>query len=530
MSGAAVLVVVTGLVGVPINSSPRFVLWLGLVVWIVLGRRRYSERITLVAAAVAVAVLGAGLSLPRARIQEGHQVFLGDRRTAALEDALPREVREALAAEFLRTYPPAEWCNPKTWGCWRSYGAVREVAAFSADSTFQRGVRYSRVVETIDVQSLSSLRPGFANILTFDGSPTTLNWWDPATDVRRDRMPFVVWYEFGEEAVGSTLCWSGQAFWPESDGRYVGRWADTETCRTMSRSEVGVPLYFSSIAASPALSVRWHSSKDFLLWRWLRMGGTLLAAACLGLVFYRPTRPVWTTLAIMSTAGLLVVVMGWSASYVYYVQGGGGDGLLHAGYGRAILRHAVDGDWLSVLRGEEPIFYFMPGVRYIKAIGYAVFGETNFLDLLVVLLLPVAWWALVRQLMSGRIAALLTVAAFVLLVLPDYVDNGLIYPEPAAALFFTSGLAGLTAVLRRLPAGDTRRVVLCGLALATAFLVRPNVGAAILLVAAVMAWHMVRLRAWAGLFAFVLSLSPCAGLGLAQPGVWWTVRTHDGRG
>jgi hypothetical protein len=184
------LLVATLLIEIPVNSPARMALWACLAIWLATGRVRAPSRLTLRMTVATATLFGLTVWFPRPVIQEGHQVYLGDGRSEALERVLPPVARTALLKEFMETYPPERWCSPAVWGCWRYYGPVLEPFAFSADGVFQRGVRFSRIVEEIDVDSIASLRGGFANIVTADARPTTLNWWDPATDVHRDRMQF----------------------------------------------------------------------------------------------------------------------------------------------------------------------------------------------------------------------------------------------------------------------------------------------------------------------------------------------------
>jgi len=87
---------------------------------------------------------------------------------------------------------------------------------------------------------------------------------------------------------------------------------------------------------------------------------------------------------------------------------GGGDGIKHEAFGHRILFPAMDGNWHEALRGAESAFYFMPGLRYFRALEKAVFGETEHAMLLVVLALPfLVYWlvSLVTNRWVGAAAA-----------------------------------------------------------------------------------------------------------------------------
>ena len=81
---------------------------------------------------------------------------------------------------------------------------------------------------------------------------------------------------------------------------------------------------------------------------------------------------------------------------------GGNDGLVHESFGFDISQALHDGRYADVLRGGEKIFYFMPGMRYLKALEDMLFGDTNFCVLLCTMFVPIFLYFILRRLFPLR--------------------------------------------------------------------------------------------------------------------------------
>ena len=60
------------------------------------------------------------------------------------------------------------------------------------------------------------------------------------------------------------------------------------------------------------------------------------------------------------------------------------------------------GDIVGALRGEESVFYFTPGMRYLRAFEHVIFGESYLGYLGLMLLLPILVFALFRRFLPPR--------------------------------------------------------------------------------------------------------------------------------
>ena len=101
---------------------------------------------------------------------------------------------------------------------------------------------------------------------------------------------------------------------------------------------------------------------------------------------------------------------------------GGGDGLTHEGFARIIIQLFLDGQYLEVLRGQESIFYFMPGLRYFKAIEKVIFGDTNYGYVLFGLFVPLIFLKFFRTVLCEKTSQILF---FIFMLLPVFTCFGL---------------------------------------------------------------------------------------------------------
>src|SRR5262249_54492073 len=129
---------------------------------------------------------------------------------------------------------------------------------------------------------------------------------------------------------------------------------------------------------------------------------------------------------------------------------------------RVILHRLVAGDSAGALEGGEAVFYFTPGLRYLRAAEHLVFGETYFGYLALILLLPFLVFALFRRFLPLTWALALTLIFAAIPVgvgfgssLVQYVKwaaRG--FADPAAYVFF---LAAFVLLLGRLGEGPRDR-------------------------------------------------------------------------
>jgi len=489
--GALVLVIMA--LGLPVNDLFRYALLVISTVAICLGALSQQRRAWLGAvAAVAACVLGQFLwAAPR--IEEGHNVFLIDAPGGALEAALPASVFQLMAAEFNSRYPPQRRCPAATDGCWRGESFPRRPYAFSSDSIHDDAA-YSRRVTGIDFADPVWLRLGFINERGYD-------WNSRVSDVKRashDRrwwaylhrwrleMPWFVMYRF------AALCWRGEVLWEVAQERFDVASHASMQCRVLAPADVGRRIFGVAIANEPPLEMRLAPSGRIALAQLAGPGFALAGvAAVLGLLVRVRARPFALALALIALT-LLVVAL-HDASFIGGVRpfDDGDDGLVYESFARDMLRQIAGGHVAGALQGGENVFYFTPGLRYLRAFEHLVFGETFLGYLSLILLLPFLVLAVFRRFLPADWALSLTII-FVAIPVGMLFGSSLVqyvkwaargFADPAAYVLFLAGLAVLVGRTRAGPRATFSAACAAGLLFALALFVRPNIapGAAVLL-------------------------------------------------
>jgi hypothetical protein len=492
---AALALVVVAL-GLPINDLARYALLVIATVLIAVGTvsRRWQRWLAAVAA-VAVCVLGQILVAPPG-IEEGHNIFLVDRAGGALETGLPREAFRQMAAAFDARYPPERRCDPATYGCWRNQGFPDQPFAFSADGSWQRPA-YSRRVTHIDFDDPVWLRLGFINEYRY-------NWNSEVSDVNRgsqDRrlaalvhrwrleMPWFVMYRFPDAYVGSALCGRGQVLWEGIDEKFETITHASMQCRALTPDDIGRRIFGVAISETLPLAMRLQPSAMIELRQLVvPIFATMGVVAVLGFLAAGSWTMRRVVLAVALVAVTLVVVVLNDATFVGGVRpfDAGDDGLVYDGFARTMLRRLLAGDWVGALEGSEPVFYFTPGLRYLRAVEHLVFGESYLGYLSLMLALPFLVFATFRRFLPLR-WALASVLIFAAIPIGVLFGSSLVqyvkwaargFADPASYVFF---LAGFVLLVGRTAAGPRNGFATawgCGLLFALAIFVRPNVAPA----------------------------------------------------
>jgi hypothetical protein len=520
----AALVLVVAALGLPINDLFRYALLVIATVLVVAGTVSARVAPWLAAlAAVALCVL-AQIMFAAPRIEEGHNVFLiddaGDQLSVhsresgnpgatapdsgsplargradlsgALEAGLPRAAFQLMATEFNTIYPPARRCARDQVGCWRGQVFPDRTFAFSADGIFDRAA-YSRRVAGIDFSDPVGLRLGFINELGY-------NWNSRASDViraRRDRsslaflhqwtlaMPWFVLYRFPADFIGSGLCWRGEVLWERTDGTFDTITHADMQCRTLTPDDVGRDIF--GVAIAHALAMRLVPTWQVRLRQLAEPGLALIGsfAVLASLVRVRGRR---VALPFALIAVTLFVAMFNDASFLGGVRpfDSGDDGLVYDGYARMMLRQLIAGDVAGALKGVEPVFYFTPGLRYLRAAEHLMFGESYLGYLSLILILPFLVFALFRRFLPLTWALALTLV-FAAIPVGVLFGSSLVqyikwaargFADPAAYILFLAAFVLLLGRLGEGPRDRFARAFGAGLLFALALFVRPNIAPA----------------------------------------------------
>ena len=505
-----VVIAMTAAVLSPPITDPILFSVLFLVVLVtIFNAIRVDQRPWIAAIAIAaMSMLLQGL-LPATRILEQHNLFLRLSDGEPVQSALPEPIYADMKRSFDRQYPLSQRCDKNKYGCWAGFGAPRTGFAWSADDVFGPP---TRIVSDIDFQDIGSFRLGVINELQY-------NWYNGAfsadagvSDIKRQSAPYFVIYKFPPSLIGSTLCIKGISFWKEGTAE-LRRFASMESsCRQITNPDTEVFAY--SFDPTAPLAMTLHKTVARRVWDWTVFALRLFGAICIPLLLVR-ARMASVFPIVLGAGGLLAVFWTYPTLFTEFrVHDGGNDGLAHEGYARLMLQAALDGKWSDALRGVEPVFYYMPGLRYFRVLERLVFGDTNFGYVAAIAALPIAVYAVLKELVPSMIgfvlaatfaATAVVVPRFVLGYFPfiEFAEQG--YPDTLGYLFFLIGVAYGFRTAREptiLPAIAT------GFLFALAVFARPNlvIGGAVFL--GLLGLLLIGKRQWQTLFCVAIGLAP----------------------
>ncbi len=529
LRAGALILVLAGL-GLPLNDLPRYALLVISAVVIFSGFVSGRHKTWRNAIAVIVAcILGQAL-IAAPRIEEGHNLFLIDRPGGVLEAQLPSSAFQAMAAQFNARYPPEHRCDPALDGCWRGEAFPQKPYAFSSDAILYRGA-YSRRVATINFTDPVWLRLGFINELGY-------NWNSRVSDVDRGtrdgrafaflhrwrlEMPWFVMYRFPTSYVGSALCWQGDVLWEGAGEGFELASHEDMRCRTLVDADVGRRIFGLAISPQRPLAMRLDSSGKVLAARLVEGSLSFVAfTAVLGFLVRWRVRNAMLALGLIGLT-LLIVLLN-DASFIGGVRpfDAGDDGLVYEGYARDMLRQLIDGNVAGALEGGEKVFYFTPGLRYLRTLEHVIFGETFLGYLSLVLLLPFLVFAIFRRFLPAD-WAVACVLIFVAIPIGVLFGSSLVqyvkwaargFADPAAYILFLAGLAALVGGSSEGPRPAFGGAMGAGLLLALALFVRPNIAPAAGILIAGSAVLALRHRQFRRIAGLVVGFLPVLGMAL----------------
>ncbi len=492
--------------GLPILETWKMVIvlasWLALVYCDV----RLEKWRILAAIGIILVVPYSRSLLPRANIEEGHNIFLCTQENGVLQRDLPVEISEEWRRAYNEQYPPGQLPLER----WRKLKAFPTMLyAYSCDALW-RAAKYSRQVDGFSFRNLSQFRGGFANDMRYNfyGS-------DPVSFARnfQVQLPFFVMYEWSPQSAGCTLFWQGTVFWQKDDGSYEKINHTDFSGRTIASGDAGKRVYALNLPAvfpggfkersesrnTPRilrpyeLSMRLNLSPKLAFGR---LAGDILSLTGVLVLIVLMMRIKWKDycIAMCITALSLVIIFavihyssGKFLGHEYPPQGGGDDGIFHESYGRDIAYAAMNGNFGKAFEGGEPVYWFTPGMRYARAVEKIIFGDTNLGYALFVALLPWIVYLLTKHLAGFRWGM---ISSLLFLFLPlgsfsflQYVRNAKLgYSE---AMGFGLFILGIYLFIRCQPRWGGHRdgllVFAGGLCLTASVFLRPNFAIAVLL-------------------------------------------------
>ena len=307
---------------------------------------------------------------------------------------------------------------------------------FSQNFTFIKKNQFEKKISEINHKNLSSAKIGMINNIN-------LSWedWLKTTDINRNNAPYFIIYKFIDEYHNNKkLCWQGHAIVISDKLSH----SHNQSIKCLKVYE-GLEILFYNFNSSLEVELEKNNfsivleilSQFLFLFLFLAIIIKKIKNLNFKLLF---------ELALISILSSIYII------YVYYhreiFQYGympleaGMDGLIHEGYGKLLSANLVNFNFYEFFKGNESLYYFMPGLRYVLSIKNILFGDNFNFTILVLIFLPVLFYILLIKFNFKKIHSQIIVFLFIFVKIPylgfsydHYIRGGLTnYPETFALI------------------------------------------------------------------------------------------------
>ena len=400
-------------------------------------------------------------------IEMGEQIYSPE--DIYLKNILPEDITNMAKNEWRSLKQPFD-----------SYPANTEETenpwAFSADAFFDNP-QMSRTIKSLNFKDRYSLRIGTLNDAKY-------NYFGSDLGSSGAYYPLIFSFFLPDTMASEKLCWTGKLY-IEDNERWQEYFTQNKKCMTLDKEQWGKDKYLKIYAfdfnKNIPLSITTKNYRQTLIYIL-----SILNAIIILLLLTKLNREDLTLIALSVISILLYMADqhyrgGHPSSFSGLpYMGRGNDGLTHYSYAREMVESLSHHDIIGWLRGNENIFYMMPGMRYLLGMTMPFFGESIFGLLLIISLTPITIRSLLKKLFNKKWQIIMFICFF---IIPIFEAFGFyqIYLAKYTIEGFGAGIAisTLIAAFALLWKKDdiiytNRDLLIIGFLLAVAISLRPN--------------------------------------------------------
>ncbi len=314
-------------------------------------------------------------------------------------------------------------CNNEESTCWENL-QVNNGVSYN-QNFFLRNKNYSRNILNINHKSLATIKINETNTLNLNFFKKNI--------FDRNNMPYFVEYKFPKIFNGSNICYKGSLI---LNGNLIKEISNN--CLKINNQNSYLFFNFNHLEISLKKNIKSQILEYFIL----------LVNISVMLIFYKNSK-----INKKEFNNKLFIILLSIIGFVYYflrrddfVFGyhalpGGMDGLLHESYAKDIFIYFINGNFIEFLRGNEDVYYFMPGMRYFLFLEKLFFGNNFYLIYLVMIFLPLSLYFFLKNFFVSKVSLIISIL-FICLNLPQLGFGSSIYYKslltayPEGVLFF----------------------------------------------------------------------------------------------
>ena len=335
----------------------------------------------------------------------------------------------------------------------------------------------SRTIKSLNFKDRYSLRIGTLNNAKY-------NYFGSDLGSSGAYYPLIFSFFLPNTMASEKLCWTGKLY-IEDNERWREYFTQNKKCMTLDKEQWGKDKYLKIYAfdfnKNIPLSITTKNYRQILIYIL-----SILNAIIILLLLTKLNREDLTLIALSVISILLYMADqhyrgGHPSSFSGLpYMGRGNDGLTHYSYAREMVESLSHHDIIGWLRGNENIFYMMPGMRYLLGMTMPFFGESIFGLLLIISLTPITIRSLLKKLFNKKWQIIMFLCFF---IIPIFEAFGFyqIYLAKYTIEGFGAGIAisTLIAAFALLWKRDNiiytnRDLLIIGFLLAVAISLRPN--------------------------------------------------------
>lgn len=286
---------------------------------------------------------------------------------------------------------------------------------FMTADGYLQGEKEKRFVQTIDVdKGILSLRSGWINRHEF-------NFYQPLSPYVREKLPFVVSYGITPQMVGMTLSVEGIFGLDKKKDQESTLLIPDKAQKmilTLQDEHKGVVLYgFGGQWDDKGfnnLTIKLEKTNLYRFYDAARLACFFLGLGLLFLGFF--VIRLSQDYSIQSFLLAFSAISFWGMHPELFRWGlmarGGMDGIIHDGYPYWMLEKWAMKDWGASLMSPEQVFYFMPGMRYVRFSEMLLFGDAYVLQTCLLIFVPIIFYRFFTVFLSRNVSILLTLLTF----------------------------------------------------------------------------------------------------------------------
>ena len=453
--------------GLPLANWGAFVTILVALYAVFLNKINTKPIMWLISCALLTSLLIVKSQIYPPNIEMGEQIYSPE--DIYLKNILPVDITNMAKNEWDNLKQPFD-----------SYPANTEKTenpwAFSADAFFDNP-QMSRTIKSLNFKDRYSLRIGTLNNAKY-------NYFGSDLGSSGAYYPLIFSFFLPNTMASEKLCWTGKLY-IEDNERWREYFTQNKKCMTLDKEQWGKDKYLKIYAfdfnKNIPLSITTKNYREILIYIL-----SILNAIIILLLLTKLNREDLTLIALSVISILLYMADqhyrgGHPSSFSGLpYMGRGNDGLTHYSYAREMVEALSHHDIIGWLRGNENIFYMMPGMRYLLGMTMPFFGESIFGLLLIISLTPITIRSLLKKLFNKKWQIIMFICFF---IIPIFEAFGFyqIYLAKYTIEGFGAGIAisTLIAAFALLWKRDNiiytnRELLIIGFLLAVAISLRPN--------------------------------------------------------